>query len=134
MRLIETFGTFPDGARPRNCATVAAGAFQLAASNCPGLLWNTALTCVSIFGTVYDASPRNCVNHPYATWQYGLVGLTVEPTSPAPMPAFSSGRFARTSQLSATFCPVLVPPWTVRPLALKLTVKSKPLKYWYHFP
>src|SRR5688572_31146329 len=50
------------------------------------------------------------------------------------MPAFSSGRLARTSQLSATFCPVLVPPWIVRALVRRLSVTSKPLKYWYHSP
>jgi hypothetical protein len=54
------------------------------------LLWNTALTCASIFGIVYEPNPRSCVSQPKATWQYGLVGLTVEPTSPAPMPVFSS--------------------------------------------
>ena len=52
---------------------------------------------------------------PYATWQYGLVRLTVEPTRPAPMPTLSSGRLALTAQLSATFWPVLVPPWKVSP-------------------
>ena len=46
------------------------------------------------------------------------------------MPALSSGRFARTSQASATVCPVLVPPWNVRPLRVRtFNVTSTPLKY-----
>ena len=60
---------------------------------------------------------------PKATWQYGLTGLTMELPSPGPnglAPAVvvaSSGRRARTSQLSATVCPVLVPPVNVKPPA-----------------
>ena len=51
------------------------------------------------------------------------------------MPTFSSGRFARTSQLSATFWPVLVPPWNVsRPRVRTFNVMSTPLKYWYQSP
>ena len=46
----------------------------------------------------------------------------------------SSGRCARTSQLSATVCPVLVPPMTVTPPARKWSVASIPLKYWYQRP
>ena len=44
--------------------------------------------------------------------------------------ALSSGRFALTSQLSATFWPVLVPPWNVRPPCVRtFNVTSTPLKY-----
>ena len=51
------------------------------------------------------------------------------------MPALSSGRFARTSQASATFWPVLVPPWNVMPPRVRtFSVMSTPLKYWYHLP
>ena len=57
---------------------------------------------------------------PYATWQYGLDGVTAEPFSPAPnalvpvVVVASSGSRARTSQLSATVWPVLVPPTSVK--------------------
>ena len=51
------------------------------------------------------------------------------------MPALNSGRFALTSQLSATVWPVLVPPWNVRPPRVRtFNVTSTPLKYWYQFP
>ena len=51
------------------------------------------------------------------------------------MPTLSSGRFALTAQLSATFWPVLVPPWTVSPQPVRtFSVTSTPLKYRYHFP
>ena len=65
---------------------------------------------------MYEDRPRNCVRMPKATWQYGLTGVTAEPASPAPnalvpvVVVANSGRCARTSQLSATVCPVLVPP------------------------
>ena len=51
------------------------------------------------------------------------------------MVTLSSGRLARTSQLSATFWPVLVPPWKVMPPRVRtFNVMSTPLKYWYHLP
>ena len=78
---------------------------------------------------------------PYATWQYGLTGVTAEPVRPGPnalvpvVVVASSGRCARTSQLSATVCPVLVPTMSVNPLlARRLKVTSMPLKYWCHAP
>src|SRR3954470_1182290 len=67
-----------------------------------------------------DASARPCVSKPVATWQYGVSGVTGEVARPAPntlVPVVvvdSSGRCARTSQLSATVCPVLNPADTGR--------------------
>ena len=47
----------------------------------------------------------------------------------------SSGRLALTAQLSATFWPVLVPPWNVSPPRVRtFNVTSTPLKYWYQLP
>ncbi len=83
----------------------------------------------------YETSPLNCVRTPKPTWQYGLTGLTGALANPAPsglspvIDVSSSGRCARTSQLSATVCPVLVPPMTVKPPARRLSVASMPLKY-----
>src|SRR5262245_1040049 len=92
-------------------------------------------------GRTYDVRPRSCVRNPVATWQYGLTGVTAELIRPAPnalVPVTavdSSGRSARTSQLSETVCPLLVPPTIVSPPAvLRLSVTSRPLKYCSHFP
>ncbi len=91
---------------------------------------------MSILGTMYEERALNCVWMPNATWQYGLNGVTAEPARPAPnalvpvVVVASSGRRARTSQLSATVWPVLVPPTNVTSLPTRtLTVTSTPLKY-----
>src|SRR3954469_11124451 len=107
----------------------------------PGLLWNVADTSTSAFGTTYDVRPRTCVSHPYAAWQYGLTGDTVEPFSPAPnalvpvVVVASSGSRARTSQLSATVCPVLEPPTSTKRLPRRMwAVTSTPLNDCDHEP
>src|SRR5580765_242249 len=104
-------------------------------SNAPGLPWNAADSCSSTPGTMYVESPLNCGSRPDDTRQYGLAGVTAELRSPAPnvlvpvVAVESSGRFARTSQLSATVCPALDPATRVKPRsALTWTLTSTPLK------
>src|SRR6185503_14624072 len=104
------FGAPPASGRPSDCATTAEGTAQFATIAGPGLLWKIALTCASIFGMTYDASPRNCVRNPLDTLQYGLPKLMLEVCSPAPIARFNSGRLFRTSQKFDGVWPVLVPP------------------------
>ena len=75
---------------------------------------------MSTFGIVYVTSPLNCVRNPLATWQYGFSCAI-------------SGSCARIAQLSVTVWPVLVPPWTVRPLlgrAVRLISTPSQWEYW----
>ena len=75
-----------------------------------------ALTSRSIFGIVYDASPRNDVDHFSVT--------SHESTRAVPR---SSGSASVTSQLSRTARPVLVPPCRFSPDASRaVAVKSTP--------
>ncbi len=91
-----------------------------------------ALTSTSIFGTVYEARPRNVVSHGsealQADWPSTtpLAAVVVTPTVVVGV----IGRPKRpisTSQVSLAPRPVLVPPWNCSPLFRRaFNAKSTP--------
>src|SRR4051812_14115252 len=108
-RLTRTLAALPASGRPSDGCTSALGTFQFAANPtavpsvvgfapCTSLL-TAVLTRMSHLGMVYDAEPLTKVRNGSSMWQKRLLGLS-----------------GRTSQLSLTRRPVLVPPCTVRPL------------------
>ncbi len=76
----------------------------------------------SIFGMMYDAIALAFVMKPGSLWQYVFWAVLDA------MLRLPSGSAARTSQLSVTVVPLLMPPWNVRPLlARALKLIRKPL-------
>src|SRR5262245_17049929 len=136
-RLMLTFALLPDSGRPSDCATMALGTAQVAASSGPERLCHVPLTCTSILGIVYAASPLISVLNGNATSQRENGTALVADTSAwvaasgATVKSGFSGRTAATSHASATRLPVLVPPWSVGPPVRRpFTVPSAPCQEW----
>ena len=107
------------------------------------MLDHVPLTWTPTLGIVYVASPLICVRYGSTMRQYGFVTdialpavepameLFASPVAPAP----SSGKAARTAQLSGSRRPVLVPPCTVSPFRSRATtLTSTPCQFSICFP
>ena len=87
----------------------------------PGSDWNTVLTRMSIFGTVYEAEPLIVVRYGCAVLQPARYSAPVRPRT--------LGASSVAKQESRCVAPVLVPAWTRMPLgARQLKFVSTPLK------
>src|SRR5580765_2533179 len=87
----------------------------------PGSDWNTVLTRMSIFGTVYDAEPLIVVRYGCCVLQPARYSAPVRPRT--------LGASSVAKHESRCVAPVLVPPWTRMPSgARQLKFVSTPLK------